>query len=235
MSAMIDEFELMPFVEGVWTAAKRDHRMLGIKLGTRMTVAKLASGALVVHSPIALSLSLRRAIEKLGAVRHIVAPNLFHHVYAGEAQAAWPRARFHAPRGLDRKRPDLRIDSILGVDTLDEEFRGALEPITIAGMSLQETVFVHGATRTVVSSDLFENFSEMDDAPTRLFLRAQGLWKKPGWGRFFRALYRDRRAARRSVDQLLEHPLEHAVIAHGDPLRGTAKEVVRSTFRFLDP
>jgi len=44
---------------------------------------------------------------------------------------------------------------------------------------------------------------------------------------------RDRRAARRSVDRLLEHDFERVVIAHGDIIARDGRDAVRSTFEFL--
>ena len=217
----------------LWTVYEPEFRMLGLKLGTRMTIVRLPQGTLLLHSPIAISSALASAIDALGPVGHIVAPNLYHHVYAGEAQKRWPEAKLHGASGLNRKRRDLRVDSVLGKDAPSADWQGALTLVTIHGCLLGETVLVHAPSRTVISADLFENFREMDHLPTRLYLKASGVWQKPGWGRFLRVMYRDHRAARRSVDALLEHDFEGAIISHGDPIAQGAKVAVRQTFEFL--
>ncbi len=219
--------------EGLWTVYEPEFRMLGLKLGTRMTIVRLPQGTLVLHSPIAISSALAGAIDALGPVGHIVAPNLYHHVYAGEAQTRWPKAKLHGASGLNRKRRDLRVDSVLGRDRPSDDWQGVLTPVKIDGCLLGETVLVHSPSRTVISSDLFENFLAMDHLPTRLYLKASGVWQKPGWSKPLRVLYRDHRAARRSVDALLEHDFEGAIIAHGEPVTRGAKEAVRRTFEFL--
>jgi hypothetical protein len=229
----MSEAQMISVADGLWTVYEPDFRMLGLKLGTRMTIVRLPQGTLVLHSPIAISSALASAIEALGQVGHIVAPNLYHHVYAGEAQKRWPEAKLHGASGLNRKRRDLRVDSVLGKDPVSADWQGALTPVTIHGCLLGETVLVHAPSRTVISADLFENFLEMDHTPTRLYLQASGVWQKPGWGRFLRVLYRDHRAARQSVDALLEHDFEGAIIAHGTPVKHGAKDAVRQTFQFL--
>jgi len=54
---------------------ERPQRAFGIEIGTRMTVVRLADGTLFVHSPVALDRATRLALDALGPVRHVVAPN----------------------------------------------------------------------------------------------------------------------------------------------------------------
>lgn len=229
----MNEDQMTSVADGLWTVYEPEFRMLGLKLGTRMTIVRLPQGTLVLHSPIAVSSALAATIEALGPVGHIVAPNLYHHVYAGEAQKRWPKAKLHGASGLNRKRRDLRVDSVLGKDAPGDDWKGILEPVTIRGCLLGETVLVHTPSRTVVSADLFENFQAMDHLPTRLYLKASGVWQKAGWSKPLRLLYRDHAAARRSVDELLAHDFEGAIIAHGDTVARGAKDAVRQTFQFL--
>jgi hypothetical protein len=222
---------LEPWAEGVWIAAA-PHTMMGLHLGTRMTVVRLPSGGLWVHSPIAPTAALRAEIDALGAVEHVVAPNVFHHVFAGEMVRAYPQAKLHAARGLREKRADLRIDADLG-PTADAAWGGALVPHAIEGCDLRETVYLHPGSRTLITSDLTENFTHCDHLPTRLYLKAAGVYQKVGWSRLLRFVYRDRAAARRSIDALLDLEFDHLIIAHGEPLRDGVKDAIRETFTFL--
>src|SRR5262245_22705758 len=74
-----------------------------------MTVLRLGDGSLLLHSPIAMTPERRAAVEKLGPVAHLYAPNTYHHLRMGEWAAAFPSARLHAPAALARKRRDLRV------------------------------------------------------------------------------------------------------------------------------
>jgi hypothetical protein len=84
-------------------------RFLGLELGARMTVIRLAGPNLFVHSRIAATLELLREVRDLGTVAHIVAPNCFHHLFVGDWQRAFPEASLYGAPGLERKRPDLKI------------------------------------------------------------------------------------------------------------------------------
>jgi hypothetical protein len=98
---------------------------------------------------------------------------------------------------------------------------------------LDKTVLLHVASRTLLTADLSENFHACDHLPTRLYLKAGGIWQKPGWNRFLRLVYRDKRAARRSIDRLLEQDFDRIVLAHGDVIDSGGKDAVRATFTFL--
>jgi hypothetical protein len=204
----------------------------GFRLGTRMTVVRLPDGSLLVHSPVPMTPELREAVAALGEVSHVVAPSAFHHLSAGPWIEAHPKATLHAARSLRKKRPDLRIDADLE-DATDATWGGALVPIAIAGSMLEETVFVHPASRSVISADLTENFVSSDHLPTRVYLKLGGVHGKPGWNRFLRFVYRDKRAARASIDRLLEHDFDRLFLAHGDVIASGAKRALRDTFTFL--
>lgn len=219
----------MPLTErapGLYTA-DAPLSFFGLRVGTRMTVLKLDDGSLLVHSPIELSPELRREVDALGEVAHVVCPTTFHHLYAGPWKQAYSRARLAGPKALHRKRGDLRFDG--EVTTMP-----GLENVAVEGSMLQETVFVHAKTRTLISSDLTENFDQpVDHLPTRLYLKANGTYLKVGWPRVLRTAYKDRKAARRSIDQLLEHDFDRVIVAHGRPIETGGREAIRSTFEFL--
>ncbi len=84
-----------------------------LQLGTRMTVIRLSDASLLLHSPIALTESLRMEIEELGSVRYVIAPNRFHHLFASDWTVRYPRSRLYVAPGLHDKRPDLTITGVL--------------------------------------------------------------------------------------------------------------------------
>jgi len=107
-------------------------------------------------------------------------------------------------------------------------------PVPISGCDLRETVFVHPATRTLVSSDLTENISSMDHFFTRQYLKLNGTYGKIGWPRVLRMLYRDKKAARESLARLYEHDFDRVIVAHGDVIDSDGKAALKQTFTFLD-
>lgn len=222
------------FADDVWIASA-PFRFLGlVHIGTRMTVLRLANGDLVVHSPVAIDAALKAEVDAHGTVHVIVAPNLYHHVYTSTAVDAWPDARLVAPSKLRKKRADLRIDANLedGLAPLGVS-SDEIELLPIEGTMLSETALLHRASGTLVAADLLENFQSMDHTLTRAYLKLGGVYGKPGWHRFLRMVYRDHAAARRSIEAILERPIERIVIAHGEPISSAPKDALREGLSFL--
>lgn len=215
--------------DGLWSLAT-PHTFLGLRIGTRMTVVRLRDGSLLLHSPVKGDPETQAAVDALGRVSHIVAPNLYHHVYAGDWASAHPKATLHAPAGLREKRPDLRVDATLDASRPHADWEGALVPHAIDGTILRETVFVHPATRTVVSADLTENFDTSDHWLTRQYLKATGIHGKVGLASQLHLLFRDKKAARRSIDGLLEHDFDRVIVSHGRVVARDGREAVRRTY-----
>lgn len=208
------------------------HSFMGLHVGTRMTVVRLGAGSVLLYSPVPVTLDLKAAIDALGPVRHIVCPNLFHHMYAGDASRLWPDAKVYGPAGLARKRPDLVLAGTLS-ETLPAEWQADLQAINMEGSLMQETVFFHPASKTLITSDLVENFHHNDHTPTRLYLRLGGILGKVGWHPLLRLVYRNRKKSRASLERILALPFEKIIVAHGDIIRHNAHEELRQGMRWL--
>jgi len=225
---------LTPFAADVWLDTG-PVRILGMPLTTTMTVLRLAGGSLLVHAPIALTVERRVAVEELGPVAHLYAPNTFHHLWIGEWAAAFPAARVHAPAGLAKKRPDLRIDRVHGAAP-EPAFVGTIEERRIAGFRLEESVLVHVPSRTAIVADLVQNVGRPVQPWSRLYTRAMGFYDRVALSRAIRwAGFPDRAAARRSLDDLLTLDFDALVVAHGEPLRAGGKRALADAYAWLPP
>jgi hypothetical protein len=217
--------------DGLYVEARR-LRFLGVETGTRMTVVRLASGGLFVHSPVSLDARTREAVDALGPVAAVVAPSRFHHLYVGEWHRAYPRAVLCACPELPRKRPDLPWQRILG-DEPEPEWRGEIEQVWFGARSLEsEVVFFHRASRTLVCADLLFHLANHPSLLTRITARLIGN-RRPGPTLFERVLIRDRAAAREQVDRMLAWDPERIVLAHGEIVETGGRDVLRRAYAWL--
>jgi hypothetical protein len=214
-------------------AAERPQRFFGLEVGTRMSVIRLADGSLLLHSPVALGPELRREIDGRGTVRFAVAPNRFHHLYAGDVARAYPEARLWVAPGLERKRPDLVISGVLG-DDAPAEWKGEIDQIFFRGRPLEnEVAFFHRASRTLLLCDLAFNFGPAAAAATRLLMSVLQRRGRFGPSRLDSLLIRDRRAARQSLAGILAWDFDRVVVAHGDVLESGGHAALRAGYAWL--
>lgn len=215
--------------EGIWSGAF-PLRMPGLEIGTRTTIARQPDGGLFVHSPGPLDEALVREVSALGPVRHVVAPNRYHHLYVRDWKDAYPEARFHACPGLREKRKSFEWDGDLG-DEPHADWRDVIDQHLVKGAPMMsEVVFFHAPSGTLMASDLAMNIHEASGFATRLFWKMNGTWKKFGPSRMVRFTFRDRRAVRASIDRILSWDFDRVLIAHGEPLRAGGKETLREVY-----
>jgi hypothetical protein len=223
---------LRPLAQDLWVA-ERPQRFYGLEVGARMTVIRLADGSLLLHSPVALDAALRRALDALGRVRFAVAPNRVHHLYAGQVAEAYPGARLWVGPGLEKKRPDLVFEAVLG-DEAPVEWKGQVDQAFFRGRPYEnEVVFCHRASRTLILCDLAFNFGPSAAAPTRWLMRLIRSYGRFGPSKLDPLLIRDRRAARESLERILGWDFDRVVIAHGDVLERGGRDALREGYGWL--
>lgn len=215
----------------IWVC-KAAHTFAGLHVGTRMTIVRLSTGGVLLHSPIALSADVRAELDAIGPVRHIVCPNMFHHMYAADALSAYPTAKLHGPAKLHKKRKDLRFDAVLS-EVPDADWQQDFITISIEGSLLGETVLYHQPSKTLITCDLVENFKSHPHWFTRTYLKLNGMFGHITWPPVMRVLYINRKAARRSMDRILALPFERIIIAHGDNITSDARETLRRGLLWL--
>lgn len=220
------------FAAGVWIDTA-PIRFLGMRLTATMTLLRLADGSLLLHSPIEMTPERRAAVEALGRVAHLYSPNTYHHLHVGEWQAAFPSARLHAAAGLAKKRPDLRVDRVH--DSVPEPaFAGIIDELRVDGFALEETVLVYRPARVLVCADLVHNVGRPEHWWTSLYTRAMGFRARVALSRAIRwGAFRDRRAARRSLDALLAQPFDALIMGHGAPLETGGRDALARAYAWL--
>jgi hypothetical protein len=227
---------LVPFADGVWLA-HAPVSFLGLQLTSTMAVLRLPDRSLMVVSPLALTTERRAAVESLGTVAHLYVPNLYHDLRIEAWAAAFPTARVHAPRGLHKKHPRLRVDRWHGPDgDPAPEFTsaGTIEELPVDGFRPHETALFHHPSRTLVVADLIHNIGRPAHGWTRTYSRMMGFYDRVAISRALRwSAFNDRKAARRSVDAILERGVERLIVGHGKPLASGAREALTEGYTWL--
>ena len=90
--------------ENLWVASRPLKLFVG-DIGCRMTVIRLPSGGLLLHSPVPLDPPTRQALDALGPVRWIVGPSKVHHLYLGDYASAYPAAQLRRGARPRREAP----------------------------------------------------------------------------------------------------------------------------------
>ena len=215
--------------DGIWSCTQA-HRFVGIHLPVRMTVIRLAAGDVIVHSPVALSEPLRAAVDAVGPVRWVVAPNRFHHLHAGEWAQAYPDAALLGAPGLARKRKDLTFGGVLPADAPDA-WAGELVCQVLEGSKMMgELVFLHRPSRTLICSDLVFNLGRGETWWTRCYQAMAGTGKQPAISRMFVMAMSDRPACMASARALCEWDFDRVLMGHGDAIEAGGKEQLRALF-----
>lgn len=219
--------------ETLWVA-EQPLKFMGLEVGARMTVIRLADRALWVHSPLRLTAELRRAVEVLGDVRFLVAPNSFHHLFIAEWMAAWPEAHTYCSPGLPEKRKDLRFGAVL-CEKAPPEWAGAIEVLPWRGApSVGEVVFFHRASRTLVLTDCLHNPASNRSASANfVFKLLGGRTDRPSTWLVDRMVNKDRKASRRTVDAILQWDFRRIILAHGDVVEQAAAQAFREAYAWL--
>ncbi len=226
---------LRPFDDGIWIADGPVAVVAGFRYPTRMAVIRLSDGALFIWSPIALSDGLRAAVEALGQVRDIVAPNAHHHLFISEWHTAYPGARLHAPPGLRKRRKDIVFDADLDDDPAPD-WSGEIDQVIVRGNPIiTEVVFFHRKSRTAIFTDLIQHFEPGWFAGWRARIAEIDLMTapEPAVPRKFRLTFLDRSVARAALHRILAWPIEKILMAHAAPVESDGRAFIARAFAWL--
>jgi hypothetical protein len=212
------------------------------QIGTRMTVIKVAGGGLFLHSPTRLDDETKRALDAIGEVRGVVAPARAHHLFVGDYTKTWPSAKLYGPPGLVGDIPDfrarigarrdLKLDAVLG-DEPPAEWAGEIDQHLFKGAPwLNEVVFFHPSSRSVIFTDLVFNVPADSRGP-RIFFALVGAPGHFGPHRLIRMMIRNRKAARESVAKILEWDFDRVIVTHGDVLESGGKAKFADAYSYL--
>ena len=183
---------------------------------------------------------LRAEIDALGPVRHLVSPNKIHYAHIAAWKRIYPEAKAWAPPGVRERAASQGIDVSFEADLGDqpeEAWRGDLDQLVFRGSRfMEEVVFFHRRTRTLILADLIENFEpEKIGGAWRSLLRSAGATDPDGKAPIDLRLtfLGGKDAARASFERVLSWEPEWVIVAHGRPYERDGAAELRRAFRWL--
>jgi hypothetical protein len=236
---------LKPLAQDIWIVDGPIVRMAALGMHapfpTRMTLVRLPDGGLWCHSPIAPDETLFAAVDALGPVRHLVSPNLLHYAHIAAWKRRYPQATAWASPGVSRRAAGQHVEVTFDADLGDAPppaWAEAIDQMLFHGSrAIQEVVFLHRCSATLILADLIENF-EAAKLPTamRWIARLGGVLDPDGKAPLdLRLSYLGHKAeARNCLRRMLAWHPQRVVLAHGRCYFDNAAAELRRAFAWLD-
>ena len=221
MLALIDK--------GIWTY-RQELNLLGLEVGTRMTLMEIEERQLLAVSPVKMTDSVLRQIEAAGKIRWIVAPNNYHHLYVNSCMRAFPEAIAFAARPLIKKRQDIHFQGVLEGEenypwTSEVELH-LFQP----SESYSEALLFHKLSRTLVVTDFVFNLKDPNAGYKRFITR---LLKISGGLQMSRltGFISTPGSILDVLDRVESWRPERLIMAHGEIVEGDIAEYLRQATR----
>lgn len=229
--------QLQQIGKDIWIYDGTTVNFYGFPFPTRMTVIRLENGNLWIHSPEKLNDNLKTELSTIGKVMYLVSPNKLHHLFLLEWINAYPNAVTYAAPGLAKKRKDIQFDIELSEAPEEEWAKEISQTIFRGSPAMEEVVFYHKRTSTLIVTDLIENF----DPNTLTWWQKKlaqfaGILSPKGkmpidWR--FSFLLGSRAKARESLAVILAWQPDTIILSHGECVLTEGTKFLMSSFSWL--
>lgn len=223
--------------ENIWIFDGGSVPFYTLPYSTRMTVVRLSCGALWVHSPIKLEDELQKQVDDLGPIRYLIAPNKFHHLFLKDWQQRYPDAQVFGTKEVQDKRKDIAFNGVF-TPQFESPWIKEIEQVLFTGSrGMEECIFFHKPSHTLIVTDLIENFSPESFSPfKRLLAKRAGILAPDGkmpldWRLSF--LF-SKSEARAHMEKILSWQPQTIIMAHGLVVISEAESFLRRSFSWLN-
>jgi len=222
--------KLTEYVSGNIWLLEYPVRFGGMDLFGRTTIIRLENGDLIVHDPCTIDDPTKAKIDEIGIVKYIIAPGSYHHLFVADFQKKYPNAETFLCPGLERKRPDIRFEWVLG-NKPDHRWEDDIDQVLVQGTKhIWEVAFFHKSSRTLILVDLLENIGDDYGHEAGLLLRFwwKGIfrmWNNPKAAPEYQMGWGNREIVKISLNKILSWDARRVIIAHGENI----EEYVRET------
>ena len=211
--------------ENLWLLAY-PLKMLGADLRRNVTLIRLRSGKMVIHSTAPFSPEDVAAIRTLGEPGWLLDGILRHDTFAKEGRSAFPGIPYLAPEGFSEA-VGFATTTIVPPPM---EWDGELLALEIQGApEARDTALFHVPSRTLILTELVFNFGSDEPIWTELLLRAAvGGEHHPGMSRPVKAGVKDEAAFKSSLATILGWDFDRVIVGHGDVIEQAGKAKLRA-------
>ena len=203
-------------------------RILGIDIRRNVSVIRLASGKLVIHSTAPFTDDDIAGIRALGEPGWVTEPMLDHDTFSEAGHRAFPDIPFLAPAGFDE-----RVSfEVRPLDPPPSEWLPDLTVVPIEGVpGFSEHAFFHAPSGTLIVCDLLFHFPEVRSLWAKLLLLPTlGPHPAPAFSWRFKSAIKDHEAFRKSLETLLALPIQRIIPGHGEVLESDAHARAKRVF-----
>ena len=234
---------LKPVTDDVWIVdgplIEFGPPLLRMPFPTRMTAIRIGR-ELFIHSPTPLTAELKVEIAAIGEPAWIIGPNRIHYWWIPEWCDAYPDAvTYLAPRIMDQAGG--RLDRVSHrcrplADRSGYAWDGTIDTLPVHGNYMSEVVFFHRPSRTLVLTDMIENF---EPQKLGMFFRVLtwlvGVHHPDGkMPRDMRLTFRARAAElRAAVELMIGWDPARIILAHGRWYERDGADELRRAFRWI--
>lgn len=218
-----------------------DMKVFKLPFQTRMTVVKLKDGKLWIHSPIASNEDLFTELDALGRVAYLISPNKIHYAYIADWKKRYPHAQAWSSPGVEERAKNQKVKLVFDAPLTDESpdfWSDEIDQLIFKGSYvIEEVVFFHKSTKTLIVTDLIENFEpEKIASPIRRKIYRLARVTAP-YGQTpidYRMTFLGKQSeAKLSFSRMLNWKPDKIILAHGLCFFENGTDELRRAFRWI--
>jgi len=214
-------------------------RFLGwFPVGGRSTAIKLSSGDIWVLASTPFNNETKVAVEKLGTVKYIVAPNVDHHFFLTEWKKNYPEAKVIGVETLAAKKKSepWTFDEVYKPDSENKfGFEADIDAVYFSGFSKKDVAWLHKPTKTLIVADLIFNLPATEQFSLSKRRKTGFLTKKlRPYTEFHKSFIwgesKNKAAMAKDAKTVAGWDFERIIPCHGDTIETDAKQAWTAAF-----
>lgn len=237
-------FQLKPIADNIWivdgSAIEMSFGLAKGPFSTRMTIVRLKNGKLWCHSPIQLNQTLLDCHDQLGEVAYLIGSNKLHYAYLQAWKDIYPSAQVWLAPGIDQRARAQKVPLPQGQELTDRApsaWSAELEQHLFKGSRfMQEAVFFHKASKTLILTDMIENIETHQMKPHQRLLYKLGdnTYPHGKTPRDLRLTFIGKKTAARASYEILKNwKPEKIILAHGQCFLENGQEELNRAFKWV--